>query len=467
MPARAISRAALPPSISSRRPMAPSATAFPPAGKIARRRPGDCRPKLRRICRGALRRQPGRPSAASPSSVCWSPTESRCSAAEGEPPADRKMGERPMGEQEPRDPAETMTSNSKPLAGSTFTNRSNYAGQASPPQAMRNFSGVAAGDTSGLALQAEASQRAAASSSTDADALNMFYVEATPTQIEATLAGLAAQPKQFLAVSVAPAPGIQTQDALGAIRLRQLLQRTTTVFPPRPPNAAARRWRPARPTRAPGSGKVLPQTQACRSHSTLHANRWLKARGVPARCRPTSRGSTKCSSLGRCRSPRRNPRWFIPSRGPRSRRGGAEVQGQARAGVAQQSRATETQSNTRTKSGAQPGPNGARSKLRRQPASGRESAAPQTSGGGILASPPIAVVPQAAPPAAAAVQLAEKPAEKANELSQSQSGQSASAGNGRAPGRRRRPSASWPTRWTALRRLPKRRRKRRTVHSRR
>jgi autotransporter-associated beta strand protein len=44
--------------------------------------------------------------------------------------------------------------------------------------------------------------------------LDVVYVEATPAQIEATLAGLAAQPNVFLSVSVQPAPGEASQKSL-------------------------------------------------------------------------------------------------------------------------------------------------------------------------------------------------------------------------------------------------------------
>jgi len=50
--------------------------------------------------------------------------------------------------------------------------------------------------------------------------LDVVYVEATPAQIEATLAGLAAQPNVFLSVSVQPAPGEALQKSLSQYNRR-------------------------------------------------------------------------------------------------------------------------------------------------------------------------------------------------------------------------------------------------------
>jgi autotransporter-associated beta strand protein len=56
--------------------------------------------------------------------------------------------------------------------------------------------------------------------SSAAGPLDLVYVEATPAQIEATLAGLAAQPNVFLSVSVQPAPGEASQKSLSQYNRR-------------------------------------------------------------------------------------------------------------------------------------------------------------------------------------------------------------------------------------------------------
>jgi len=54
--------------------------------------------------------------------------------------------------------------------------------------------------------------------------LDVVYVEATSAQIEATLAGLAAQPNVFLSVSVQPAPGAASQHSLSQYNRRGMEQ---------------------------------------------------------------------------------------------------------------------------------------------------------------------------------------------------------------------------------------------------
>ena len=51
-------------------------------------------------------------------------------------------------------------------------------------------------------------------------AVDVVYVEATPAQIEATLAQLSAQSEQFLSVTVEPAPGVEQQRAYGRFNRR-------------------------------------------------------------------------------------------------------------------------------------------------------------------------------------------------------------------------------------------------------
>ena len=276
-----------------------------------------------------------------------------------------------------------MTSNSKAIAGSASAGRSNYAVQATPPQALRGLAGKTSGGRElGMTSQDEASQRGGASS-TEANALDMFYVEATPTQIEATLAGLAAQPDQFLAVSVAPAPGIQTQTRWRQYGYDNYSNGRHQFF-----RQDGQMQQPLLAEEA-NSPAQFPESASPDASSPAPSD-LARMRKAEAEARASQTPSDHVQTF-QSQASQAQFRRFHPTgsdhRGKRCR--GSK---RARASIAQQARVSETQSNLRTKSDARPGPTAPS----QQPvAAGQptvESSAPQTSGGAIAAVPQIATV---------------------------------------------------------------------------